>query len=321
MCVSMLLSRTLSRSLSRRGFGTRASTIADVASSLHRLKPAESRFVLPASTPISVAAQHLINERLTFALVANDVHDGAVSGMITERNLLRYAMHAGDLAFFSGQEREPTLAPWMTPKEEMLSVRLDDTIAHAASLLQHGIWRHCPVLDYWGKLHSVMDVRDVALSLIEETGGEIGAWKGKSAADLLGDKRRRALEKSTDATGSWREQLEAYLLQHAGTHTISARASVEEAARQCLDARLTFLVAIEPGATRSDDRVVGLVSERSFVSFCASGNPVGSTPGGHTPVSSIMTPLAEVCNASSANRARVRLLACCGTVMRVSTAC
>ena len=50
-----------------------AATISDLLPSLHRLKLAEDRFALPASTPMSQAAQHLLDERLTFALVIDDV--------------------------------------------------------------------------------------------------------------------------------------------------------------------------------------------------------------------------------------------------------
>ena len=39
-----------------------------------------------------------------------------------------------------------------------------------------------------------------------------------------------------------------------------------------------------------NERVVGLVNERSFLSFCAAGVP-GSTAPAFTPVASIMTPL------------------------------
>ena len=144
----------------------RALSIADLAPSLHRLKAFENRYVLPSSTLVSDAAKHLLENRLTFALVHDDQvsnsaalaasRGGSVVGMITERNLLRYATHAGDLAFFSGREHgEPTLERWMTPREEMMSVKLDDPLEHAASLLHSGVWRHLPVLDYWGKLHSV----------------------------------------------------------------------------------------------------------------------------------------------------------------------
>lgn len=275
-------------------------TIADMAPALERLKLAEARYVLPAVTPMSTAARHLITERLTFALVEAD---GGAVGLLNERNLLRYAMHAGDLAFFSGREKgEPTIDQWMTSKDEMLSVRLDDTLEHAASLLfSRGIWRHLPVLDYWNRLHSIIDLRDVVTQLI---GQDTAAWKGKQASDLLGVKRRQRLDQARQeweqtAEGDWREQLQMYLLRHAATHTVSANKSVEHAARQALDARLTFLVAVEPGSGEPEDkqRVVGLVNERSFLSFCAAGVP-GSTAPAHTPVSSIMTPLSDVLHVS-----------------------
>lgn len=248
---------------------------------------------------MSTAAQHLLKERLTFALVQSD---GTAVGLINERNLLRYAMHAGDLAFFTGREHgEPTIEQWMTKKDDMLSVRLDDTLEHATSLLfSRGIWRHLPVLDHWNRLHSIIDLRDVFEQMVGHGNG-VAAWKGKRASDILGLKRRQRLEQAEKQTaeGDWRAQLQAYLLQHAGTHTVLANKSVEHAARQALDARLTFLVAVEPvsGASEDKQRVVGLVNERSFLSFCAAGVP-GSTAPAHTPVSSIVTPLDEVLHVS-----------------------
>ena len=276
---------------------TAGKTIAEAMPSLERLKVAEGRFMLPATTTMSRAAEHLLRERLSFALVV-DESEGAVVGLVNERNLLKYANHAGDLAFFSGREQgEPCVDQWMSSKEEMLCVRLDDTPEHAASLLANrGIWRHLPVLDHWKRLHSILDVRDVVDYVVgEET--RPAAWKGKTAADILGMKRRSRLQPAGSGEVDWRQQLEAYLLQNASTHTVSANKSVEHAARQALDSRLTFLVAVETDAKTGKERVVGLVNERSFLAFCAAGVP-GSTAPSFTPVASIMTPLAEVISVS-----------------------
>ena len=294
----------------------RALSIADLAPSLHRLKAFENRYVLPSSTLVSDAAKHLLENRLTFALVHDDQvsnsaalaasRGGSVVGMITERNLLRYATHAGDLAFFSGREHgEPTLERWMTPREEMMSVKLDDPLEHAASLLHSGVWRHLPVLDYWGKLHSILDVRDVVEALQSEgSGGKNNVWQGAIASDMLAAKRKRRVLEATEVATSgngvtWQEQLSTYLLQHAARHTISANKPIEMAAHQAIKERLTFLVATEPGGGKGGtDKVIGLVNERSFVKFCASGVPGVSTSSSHTPTASIMTPLEEVLHVS-----------------------
>jgi len=267
--------------------------------------------MLPASTPISTAAQHLLENRLTFALVTDDEDSSMpVVGMATERSMLQYAMCAGDLAFFSSHDNEPTVADWMIPKTSMLSVRLDDPLLDAASLLlNEGIYRKLPVLDYWGKLHSLLDVRDVVLELVGREAG-LAAWKGKLVADALAAKRRKRLEESpmtsVDLSGRkipWHEQLAEYLLEHHRRSTITSHQPVEVAARQMLKQSLTFLVVIQPGATPSEDRVVGLVNERSFLSYCARGisehAPAGpaSAPLQQT-VMSVATPLESVLHVS-----------------------
>jgi len=294
------------RGLSSRGLSLRGlSTIATLAPQLHHLKLSEQRFTLLDSTPVSAAARHLLDSRLTFALVVDE--SNAAVGLASEHRFMEYVTHAGMGSFFKqgATTEEPTIAEWMTRVDDMLFVKLDDEIEHAAQLFANvgdaGTFRHLPVLDYWGKLHSVLDVRDVITHAI---GNELGmaAWKGKTVADVLGEKRKLSVAGgAADAPDlPWRDQLEAYLLDHARSHTISARRSVEEAAKQMLQTRLTFLVVIEPGLERKDDRVLGLVNERSFLPFCASGaaTNAGAKAPVHRAVMTVMTPLAELLSVS-----------------------
>ena len=41
------------------------------------------------------------------------------------------------------------------PADRALTVRLDDTLEHAVSLVRRGIWRHLPVVDYYGRLKTI----------------------------------------------------------------------------------------------------------------------------------------------------------------------
>lgn len=173
----------------------------------------------------------------------------------------------------------------------MLCVRLDDTLEYALSLSRHRVWRHLPVLDYWGRLHSILDVRDAVQQVVGSDGKFF--WRGKTAADVLAGKRRKevyaaATAPPTDAA-TWQAELQTYLRQHARAHTISARASVEAAARQMMAERMTFLTVVddapdeapadasergdsergaaEGGAAeggRIANHVIGFVTERSF---------------------------------------------------------
>lgn len=259
------------------------STIADLTPQLHRLKLAEDRFVLHDKAPVSVAAHHLATQRLTWCLVVDD--DASAVGMVTERDLLRYSTHAESLAFFSGGKEDPCVNAWMTKREDMLSVRLDDTLEHAASLMKSGIWRHLPVLDYWGKLHSILDLRDVVSACWGEYGER--TWENRLVADVLGAKRRNVIGEPQGS--SWTEQLQAYLLAQSERHTVSVRAPVAEAALKLASERLTFLVVVD------GPKVLGLVTERSFLSFCVGfQNSAGPESGVH----SIMTPIDQVVTVS-----------------------
>lgn len=277
-----------------------APKIGYLVDSLERLKPAEQRFTLASSTPISAAAQHLLEQRLTFSLIVDDVTSGdsqrhhtqkltssAVVGMLTERDILRYTTQAGSLAFFSGREHgSPAVSKWMTPFDSMLSVRLDDEIDQALSTIHTGIWRHLPVLDHWNRLHSILDVRDVLMHSIQDA-GDGGAWHGSSAADILATKRKSRIGAAAPDGTNWPDALAEYLLAHAKRHTISSRVSVEKAAKQMQQEQLTFLVVCE--AKEKGEKVVGLVNERSFLAFCTDSH----VDGGAAPVGSLMTPLEE----------------------------
>jgi len=146
---------------SQRRLSTRLSTsqktIGDLAPTLHRLKSvggSGSRHVLPASASVGAAAHHLLSERLSFSLILRS--DESLLGMVTERDLLRYATQAGDLSGRTSSPRayrvskplpsKPAVVEWMTPEDRALTVRLDDTLEHAVSLVRRGIWRHLPVV-------------------------------------------------------------------------------------------------------------------------------------------------------------------------------
>ncbi|EOD22776.1 hypothetical protein EMIHUDRAFT_195141 [Emiliania huxleyi CCMP1516] len=269
------------------GSVARAKTIGDLAPTLHRLKSvggSSSRHVLPASASVGAAAHHLLSERLSFSLILRS--DESLLGMVTERDLLRYATQAGDLSGRTSSPRayrvskplpsKPAVVEWMTPADRALTVRLDDTLEHAVSLVRRGIWRHLPVVDYYGRIHSILDVRDAVEVVFGARG--LDAWRGKTAADVLGHKRKRKLAWPPPGVPfeGW-QQLEGYLLHSAAQHTVSSAASVEEAAQQM----------------------------RSFLSYCA--EPPGSglslverraAPGSGRSVASIMAPLEGVLHVS-----------------------
>ena len=119
-------------------------------------------------------------------------------------------------------------------------MRLDDTLDDALGLVKHRITRAMPVVDYYGKLHSVLSLGDAVAHL------DYGPLAGMTASDVLGLKRRAEVAKDNASGAGWREQLSAYLLRSAETHTVSSRTSVVAAAEHMLRERLSFLVVVDP---------------------------------------------------------------------------
>ena len=72
----------------------------------------------------------------------------------------------------------------MTPRSKMLSVRLDDTLEQALSTIHTGNWRHLPVLDYYNKLHSILDLRDVLDGSLNDQQRD-AVWKVSHTPRLL----------------------------------------------------------------------------------------------------------------------------------------
>ena len=285
-----------------RRLSATAKTVADLAAHLRvRSNPfiafSESQFTLTASTPMREAAEHIEANRLTFATLvdATSAEPKKVVGMISERDILRYLTRASDVAFFSGRTAgEEPVAHHMTKREDMTTVRLDDTLEHTLSLSREIIWRHLPVLDYWDQFYGVLHIRDVVMDIVGPGGGSF--WTGKSAIDILQLKRKQKLQTSDGQADSmsveWQAQLNDYLLAKAARHTIAVDATVEEAAWKLFNERLTFLSVVDPAETR----VVGIVNERAFLQYCA--QPTRTHRGGADSVGSILTPLEYVLHVS-----------------------
>jgi CBS domain-containing protein len=135
----------LVRSMSTRP--ARAMTISDLAPRLRRMRMGEAPFVVSPDVPVRDAARHLMASRLTFVTACEG---GKVVGLLTERNLLQFASQEADMAFFSGNAADRPVRDYMTTRDEMSCIRLDNTLEHTFALLNQRIWRHLPVLDYWG---------------------------------------------------------------------------------------------------------------------------------------------------------------------------
>lgn len=279
-------------------------TLADVSPHLRKV-PEEAmrqKFELPSTASVAEAVKHLINQRITFAVVTDASLHGRVVGMFSERDYLRYAVRADASAFFSGKDatQEPVTRA-MTTSERMLSARDETTVFTALAMVQHKIWRHLPILDANERLSSVLDIRDLLLELdggrSDKVQDDVSAaqpgehlrsvWHGKCVVDILRTKRRDKIVQGTS--------LELYLRTRAASHTISSVATIEAAAKQMARERLTFLIVVQEQARSSTpelfvpspferNRVVGLINERDFLRFGASHDD-GLGAHARTPVS------------------------------------
>ena len=314
--------------------------ISDVLPSLHRLRPVltgsqlHARYCVPTSTPIGAAADKLLQNRLTFLVATQHIDVGAaagqeeVAGMLTERDYLRFAVHADAYAFLTNEDpRLQPLSKIMTQPDDMMAIGPQTTVAQALRSIQHKIWRHLPVVEN-ARLRSIIDIRDLILladggrtdeltaaSPERPPGALTSVWHGKKAFDVLGAKRQQALREVNLREGeghstSARISLAEYLSSHARAHTVDGGASIERAAKQMTKERLTFLVVTGDGdgaalANAASDvmaaspPVIGLVNERDFLRYSVTQSeaPPHATAA-TTEVRSIMTPLSKVVHVS-----------------------
>src|SRR5437660_12894018 len=104
--------------------------------------------VSTASTTALQEAARQMAERVIGAIL---VLDGErLTGIVTERDVLR--------AVAAGLEPGAVVSDWMTRTPE--TIESDDTTAHAAVLMDHGGFRHLPVVD-GGRVVGVLSIRDI----------------------------------------------------------------------------------------------------------------------------------------------------------------
>ena len=113
-------------------------------------------YIVDEDTPTTDVAQALVSKRMGSALVMN----GAVlSGIITERDILRAAASGADLTMTPASK-------WMTPDPETAEPDLDSEDA-ADIMLTQG-FRHLPVLD-GSKVAGIVSLRDVLSARIRRS--------------------------------------------------------------------------------------------------------------------------------------------------------
>jgi len=248
-------------------------------------------------------------------MVLDEHEANRVTGMLTERDYLRFALHADALGFFGGSDpRQAPVSKIMTPFEKMTSLKPDATVKRALQTVQHRIFRHLPIVDDDKQLLSIIDIRDLILladggrtddERREPPGGLRSVWDGKKAFDVLGAKRKHRLS-HTDK----KQTLADYLLESANRHEISGSASIAAAAKQMDRENLTFLIVVEGPVPASTDEVtkrppasvIGLVNERDFTRYSlhdegTAGGDMLRTANSQE-VSTIMTPLKDVVHVS-----------------------
>jgi CBS domain-containing protein len=96
---------------------------------------------------ISDAARQMVGRGVGAVLV---VEDGKLSGILTERDILR--------AVAEGFGEDARVGDWMTKHPE--TIEASDTTDHAAALMIHGGFRHLPVMD-GGVVAGIVSIRDL----------------------------------------------------------------------------------------------------------------------------------------------------------------
>jgi CBS domain-containing protein len=113
-------------------------------------------------------AAKLLTEKRIGALVVKD-GDGALIGIISERDLVR-AIAEGGAAAFSEQ-----VGDHMTPKPETCTEA--DTVESVMEVMTRGRFRHVPVLDEEKRICGMVSIGDVVKIRIAETVSEAAALR------------------------------------------------------------------------------------------------------------------------------------------------
>ena len=233
---------------------------------------------------------------------------------LTERSIVRWLASSTELSP-AAAARSVTVGEVMHVNQAMLSVRPSDTVAACLRLMNEKIYRHLPIFadDTSGRLLGVLKVRDLleplkgdadvdAMSDLEAMGATEPplsvrtVWGDLEAGDVLRAKRAQKGVVQPD-------DVHEYLRAKAAAHTVGSTATVDDAMRQLIRERLTFVVVVDP-----DDRAVrGVVSERhllhAFTAAASSGVGGAAADAGReaalaaamgAAVESAMTPLHQL---------------------------
>jgi CBS domain-containing protein len=105
-------------------------------------------------TALQEAARLMANRRVGAIIV---LEGGSLAGIMTERDVLR--------AVATGIEPDAVVSKWMTRTPE--TIESDDTTAHAAVLMDHGGFRHLPVVD-GGRVVGILSIRDILRTRVDD---------------------------------------------------------------------------------------------------------------------------------------------------------
>lgn len=120
-------------------------------------------------------AAKLLTEKKIGALVVKD-KDGALIGIISERDLVRAIAKGGAAAFHE------LVGQHMTPNPETCIEA--DTVESLMEVMTRGRFRHVPVLDDQGRLCGMISIGDVVKTRIAETVSEAAALRDYISATV-----------------------------------------------------------------------------------------------------------------------------------------
>ncbi len=113
-------------------------------------------------------AARFLSEKKIGALVVKSP-DGALAGIISERDLVHAVAHAGAAALLQNVDAHMTRAP--------VTCREADPVESVMEVMTCGRFRHVPVVDDAGQLCGMISIGDVVKTRIAETVSEAAALR------------------------------------------------------------------------------------------------------------------------------------------------
>lgn len=120
--------------------------------------------VIEENAPLVKTVDTLNAKKIGSLLVQNET--GEISGILTERDILRVACKA------EGDQREIPVSQLMTPRDKLIIGIASDTVSYIMTVMTENRIRHIPVYED-KKLIGIMSIGDVVKAVMDESEAEV----------------------------------------------------------------------------------------------------------------------------------------------------